>query len=68
MRPRLAVIIPVVFFALVVEVVTQTCPPCYKDRGHMVARNGFGVDGRQIVNIALTGQRCRTSLSLVGQL
>lgn len=51
MRPRLALIIPLVFFALVVEVVTQTCPPCYKDRGHMVARNGFGVDGRQIVNI-----------------
>jgi hypothetical protein len=51
MKPRSTLLIPIVFLLLVVEVVTQTCPPCYQTRGHIVARNGYGVDGRPIVNI-----------------
>lgn len=33
----------VVLLVIAVEVVTQTCPPCYTDAPQFVARHGFGV-------------------------
>lgn len=43
--------IPLVLLVVAVEVVTQTCPPCYRDAPHFVARHGFGGSGRPWVNI-----------------
>ena len=41
----------VVLLVIAVEVVTQTCPPCYTDAPKFVARHGFGGSGRPLVNI-----------------
>lgn len=42
----------VVLLVITVEVVTQTCPPCYKTNvPQFVARHGFGGSGRPLVNI-----------------
>ena len=41
----------VVLSIVAVEVVTQTCPPCYTDAPQFVARHGFGGSGRPLVNI-----------------
>ena len=59
MRVKSTLLVVLVLLVLGVDGITQTCPPYDKDRDHIVARRGFGVDGRPIVNIYIDCQACQ---------
>lgn len=51
MRLSVNSIIAMFLLALTPEIFGQTCPPCYFDQGHLVARHGYGEDGRQVATV-----------------